>query len=94
MTNDVKARTRAFLSKHVKQDALTDSADLFSNGFVNSLFALQLVLFVERTFGLTIENDDLDISNFRSIDAIAAFVSGKFVPVGRQVVGLVSDIGA
>jgi acyl carrier protein len=38
---------------------------------------MQLVQFVETTFGITVESDDLDIDNFRSIDAIAALVERK-----------------
>jgi methoxymalonate biosynthesis acyl carrier protein len=77
MVESIRERTRAFLTKHVRQDGLTDSADLFAGGFVTSLFALQLVLFIEAQFSVTVENDDLDLANFRSVDAISAFVARK-----------------
>ena len=51
--------------------------DYFASGRVNSLFALQLVLFVERRFGLVVEPEDLDLANFRSITAIASFIAAK-----------------
>ena len=35
---------------------------------------MQLVLFVEKEFGIAIENEDLDIDNFRSIQAITELV--------------------
>jgi len=44
---------------------------------VNSIFAVELVVFIEDRFNITIENDDLDFANFASIDAIAAFVARK-----------------
>jgi len=44
---------------------------------VNSMFAMQLVQFVESTFGIAVENDDLELDNFRSIDALAALVERK-----------------
>jgi acyl carrier protein len=50
-------------------------------GFVNSLFAMQLVLFVEKEFDVRVENDDLDLENFRSANAIVRFVERKQAPV-------------
>jgi phosphopantetheine binding protein len=43
----------------------------------NSLLAMQLVAFVEKEFGLAVEDEDLDLDNFRSIRAIADFVARK-----------------
>ncbi len=56
---------------------LADDADIFASGFVNSLLAMQLVTFVERTFAVTVADDDLDLDNFRSVAAIAALVRRK-----------------
>lgn len=78
MTEDeIRLRVRSFLSEHLRNDGIPDDEDLFGSGLVNSLFAMQVVLFVEKTFGLTVENDDLDIDNFRSIDALVALVGRK-----------------
>lgn len=77
VTLDVKARTRAFLFRFVRTRELKDSDDFFAAGMVNSLFAMQLVLFVEKEFGVKVANEDLDLDNFRTVDAIAAFVARK-----------------
>src|SRR2546429_8926137 len=71
---DVSAKTRAFLARFFQNIDLQDDQDIFAMGFVNSLFAMQLVLFVENEFGISVENDDLDIDNFRSINAIVHLV--------------------
>jgi acyl carrier protein len=44
---------------------------------VNSLFAVQLVTFLEKTFAIEIGMDDLDIENFKSLNATTAFVMRK-----------------
>lgn len=75
--SDIKTKLRGFLAGHFKNYDLKDGEDIFSLGFVNSLFAMQLVMFVEKEFGLTVENDDLDMDNFRTIDAISGFVERK-----------------
>ena len=77
MSTTIQTKTRAFLQKHFQNIELTDDQDIFALGFVNSLFAMQLVLFVEKEFGLQIEDEDLDIDNFRSLNAIAALVERK-----------------
>jgi methoxymalonate biosynthesis acyl carrier protein len=74
---DNKQKIRDFVSRFVKGHQLGDGEDIFATGFVNSMFAMQLVQFVETSFGVTVESDDLDIDNFRSVDAIAALVDRK-----------------
>ena len=54
-----------------------DGDDIFDLGLVDSLFGLQLVGFVEQTFGIEVEGDDLDIANFCSIAALDRFVATK-----------------
>ncbi len=73
--DEIKAKVREFVLKHVRDDELGDDENMFELGYVNSLFAMQLVLFVEKEFGMTVSRGDLDFSNFRSIEAIAALVA-------------------
>ena len=74
-TNHLKIRT--FLSRYVRAADWRDSDDIFAMGFINSLFAMQLVLWVEKEFVISVENDDLEIGNFNSVDNIAGFVARK-----------------
>jgi acyl carrier protein len=73
----VKAKIRAFLRDKTKHADLADEEDYFQKGFVNSLFAMQLVLFVEKEFQIRVGDDDLVIENFNSINAISALVWRK-----------------
>jgi acyl carrier protein len=41
------------------------------------MFALQLVMFVEKQFGITVDSEDLELDNFRSLSAIAGLVERK-----------------
>ena len=75
--NAYKEQIRSFLSQHIRDNGFQDDDDLFGKGYVNSLFAMELVLFVEREFTLTVENTDLDPDNFRSVNAIAALIDRK-----------------
>ena len=73
----VKTALREFISRSVRIDALDDDENLFESGIVNSLFAVQLMTFVERRFGIEVGMDHLDIENFKSISATAAFVARR-----------------
>lgn len=73
----VKERIRQFIGRHVRGHEPGDAEDIFALGFVNSMFAMQLVTFVETEFGVAVEDQDLEIDNFRSVDAIAALVGRK-----------------
>jgi acyl carrier protein len=75
--NDVQSRIKMFLSRFFRQHDLQPDEDIFALGFVNSLLAMQLVNFVEKEFGVTIEDEDLDLANFRSLSAIDALVERK-----------------
>jgi acyl carrier protein len=76
-SEDIKAKTRDFMVKSFPGRPIEDDQDIFALGFVNSLFAMQLVMFVEKEFGMTVEDDDLNIDNFRTVNAIANLVESK-----------------
>jgi acyl carrier protein len=73
----IRARIKDFLSRFFRNHELRDDEDIFALGFVNSLLAMQLVTFVEKEFHITVESDDLDIDNFRSINSIAGLIERK-----------------
>src|SRR5213592_248819 len=76
-TNHVKETVRNFINNSINIDGLGDDENLFESGIVNSLFAVQLMTFVERSFGIEIGMEDLDVENFKSVSATAAFINRK-----------------
>ncbi|MER6914837.1 phosphopantetheine-binding protein [Streptomyces sp. NPDC000594] len=74
---DNKPTIRAFLAQFFGDHRLADDEDIFATGFVNSLFVMQLVSFVETTYDLTVEDDDLEMANFNTVAAIDTFVTRK-----------------
>ncbi|MBP2328535.1 acyl carrier protein [Kibdelosporangium banguiense] len=79
---DQLATIRAFVTKHTGGLEFTDEQDLFATGHVNSLFAVQIVMFVENTLGVPVVDDDLDIANFSSVARIHHYATSKQAPVG------------
>jgi len=75
--NGIKETVKRFILSSITIADLDDDDDLFESGIVNSLFAVQLMTFIEKTFAIEVEMDDLDIENFKSLNAAAAFVVRK-----------------
>ena len=82
--DEIRDRIRAFLSRYIRVQDLPDDADIFALGLVNSLFAMQLVTWVEQEFDLTVGDDELELSNFNSISAMACFVQCKTVAAPKE----------
>jgi methoxymalonate biosynthesis acyl carrier protein len=68
---------RGFLAARVNGGDVAEDEDLFATGYVNSLFALELITFLEGTFAITIEIEDLELESFRTINGIAALLRRK-----------------
>ncbi|WP_257453433.1 acyl carrier protein [Archangium lipolyticum] len=78
---DIRREIRSFIESQAifnkEKLAFGDDDNFFELRIVSSLFAMQLVTHLEKTFNLTLEDDDLDISNFGSINAIVRFIERK-----------------
>jgi acyl carrier protein len=65
---------RQFILARYPTAALDDGDDIFSLGYVNSLFAMELVVFVESHFEISIPNDELNLDNFRTVKVMTDLV--------------------
>ncbi|MBW4594257.1 MAG: acyl carrier protein [Brasilonema angustatum HA4187-MV1] len=74
---EAKDKIKKFLTQSFGEHEFQEGEDIFSLGFVNSMFAMQLVLFLEKEFQITIENEDLEIENFSTINAMSSFLEKK-----------------
>ncbi|HCA87741.1 MAG TPA: D-alanyl carrier protein [Streptomyces sp.] len=75
--DDARSRIREFLNPHLAGQTVADSDDIFALGYVNSLFAMQLALFVEKEFALTLGPADMDFDNFRTVDGLVRLVTSR-----------------
>ncbi|WP_300609514.1 acyl carrier protein [Trebonia sp.] len=64
-----------FIAVRFPDVGLGPDDDIFALGFVNSLFAMELVMFLETTFAFTVPNEALRLDSFRSLNAMAALVA-------------------
>jgi acyl carrier protein len=73
-----EARTEAMLQTIFREDLQVEvplpETDLFRTGILDSIKVVEMLLCLETRFGLHVEFDDLEIENFRSINAVNEFV--------------------
>jgi methoxymalonate biosynthesis acyl carrier protein len=72
-TDVVRAELVDHLSSGLKT-TVTPDQDLFADGLVSSMAAMQLVIHLEQNYGIEIAGKDLRLDNFRSVDAMVALV--------------------
>lgn len=63
-----------FFKNEKKINDIDENTDLFREGHVNSLFALEMVVFLEKTFSFKIPRKEMKKDNFKSVAAMASLV--------------------
>ncbi|GGK78984.1 acyl carrier protein [Mangrovihabitans endophyticus] len=69
----VEADLAAFLNERTGEQWPGDR-DLFADGGLSSLFAMELVVHLENTYDVTVAGPDLQLANFRTVTAMADLV--------------------
>jgi acyl carrier protein len=75
----VEAAVREFLKRELGKDVAQISPDesLLESGTIDSIAVMQLVAFLETTYRIKVEDDDLMPENFDTIAAISAFIAQR-----------------
>jgi len=64
---------------------LRDDASFLEEGIVDSTGVLELVMFVEETFGITVDDEEILPENFDSVAQLAGYVRQKGGEVALHV---------
>lgn len=75
---ETKQKIRDFIESNLvvfeDEAVFSDDDHIFQMGFVNSLFAMKLLGYIEQEFGITVGNEDLDIANFSTLNNIVRLI--------------------
>lgn len=76
---EIATRIRSYLQEEFPNEGteLTNSTDLLDEWFVDSLGITEMVLFLESGFGIDVTRADINGTNFKDIDSLTEFVSGR-----------------
>ena len=81
MSDDIRKQVREFILMNFldggEDDALKDDVSLERAHIVDSARALEMILFIEDTFGFEVDNEDATPENFDSVNAIVGYVGRK-----------------
>lgn len=75
-----REQIRAFLASNfyiTNMGTLSDDASLLDQGIIDSTGVLEVVGFIEATFGITVEDNEILPENLDSIFGIAHYVARK-----------------
>ena len=85
---DIGGEIRKFISHNFLLrdglDSLRDDDSLLEKGIIDSTGVLELVSFIEETFDIRVEDDELIPDNLDSINKLVLYVGRK---LNRQTVG-------
>ena len=77
---EINRQVREFISSNFYvQDAtaLADDASLLEHGIIDSTGVLEVITFIEDTFGVTVDDKEMLPENLDSIERISSFVRRK-----------------
>lgn len=78
----MKDEIRNYLLSHSatsEVDMVSDDESLLEAGVIDSAAMVDLIAFLEKSYSISIDEDDMVPENFDSIEAIVAYVAGKQV---------------
>jgi acyl carrier protein len=86
---DISGAVRRFIGENClfgeAPEALAEDASLLEAGIIDSTGVLELVCFLETTFGFEIADEEMLPENLDSIGAISAYVERKVQPTRAQL---------
>jgi len=77
---DIAQRVRAFLVDSFllgDDDGFSNDESLLDSGIVDSTGVMEVVSFLEESFAITVDDDELVAENLDSVERLAAFVQRK-----------------
>jgi len=59
------------------ESALQDEDSFLARGIIDSTGVLEIILFIEETFGIKVNDDEMLPANLDSVDKLVAFIKHK-----------------
>jgi acyl carrier protein len=78
--SDVIAQLSAFVSTNILKQpnrVIESSESLISSGLIDSFSLMDLALFVEDTFGVRIEDTELNVGTFDNLTQLASLIESR-----------------
>jgi len=87
--SETEARIRDYLLRNYlftdDQSKLDSGASLLEKGIIDSTGIMEVILFLEEEFGVVVEDDELILENFDSVDNLVKFINANQGSSGAKV---------
>ena len=76
-TNALESRIAAIFEERLGLSVPAPDTDLFRDGVLDSLSFVNLLVELEKEYGITVALEDLELDKFQSIRSIATFIADR-----------------
>jgi len=76
----LQSRLLKFFLERVHIEVPSVNTDLFETGALDSLAFVDLLLYMEQEFGITVSLEEVEFDTFRSVEKIAEFLTKNVQP--------------
>lgn len=80
MTDDIRNGLRGFLTKEILKDSsypLEDDEALISSGLIDSFSLVDVALWVENTYGVKLQDNQLNANTFDTVAQLASLIQSQ-----------------
>lgn len=81
MRHEVRAKILGLASRTIKKPTLSDDEVIPETGLLDSAAIMELVVWIETRFDVEIDQGDLTIENFGTVNAIVEYLAGHARPM-------------
>jgi len=78
---DIESALKKYIVTEIMHEldpsVLDNETALIEEGVIDSMSLIELVHFIEKHFLVTISEDELDIDNFKTVNALSDFIKKK-----------------
>lgn len=74
--SDIEVKLREYIKQSAHADVASDTP-LIEQGIIDSMGVMDLIAFIQSSFGVEFTDEDLTAENFQNIQAIAELIERK-----------------
>jgi acyl carrier protein len=86
--NGINETIRSYIADNIlysnKGFPYSDDTSFLENGIIDSMNIMEIVMFVEDKFAISVADEDITPENFDSVTRLAAFIHRKKTPIAKS----------
>lgn len=95
-THSILKNLRSFVIQNYlmgRDTGLTDDDSFLDSGIIDSTGVLELVAYLEESYGFKVDNEELTTDNLDSISKVSAYVHSKLARAEREAASAIQGAG-